>query len=537
MAETWRAKWQGTAGITKNVAIKRILPGLAEDEQFVAMFVSEAKVLATLSHGNIAQVFDVGQVDGEYYIAMEYVDGPSLKSVLEKAAERGEGCVPVPIALYIILELAKALHYAHTGRDDAGKPMSIVHRDVSPENIMLSWQGQLKVIDFGIARSALPERPKTEAGIMKGKVQYMSPEQARAQDIDALTDVWASGIVLFEMLCGKPPVENASYEGLMALWRGEGPKPSALNRNLNSELDRLVGKALAVSRTDRFRSEQHLHDAVADILHRDYPGVSQAWLSAYLIELYGDYLKAEGRVIDVPMQARAALRSAVAGKSQKQRTQSKVETRAVDPDATAALPVHEPIDNPPTPLQRRAVTGKRSVSSTGLARPVTGKRDKVAPELEVDTGEMTVGAKGAVDAGATMVHEEPEELETTTHQAHKPGSPPKPSLAAPTRAEGVEADDEGAFEDRPTNRAQQAPAYSEVPSDELAINKPSIVADTHDVPTRSRRSHADLQQRPTNKKAESAGQLSAAQRSLLIKITIGAVAVVLVGIVAALVLL
>ncbi len=599
MAETWRAKRLGSAGISKQVAIKRILPGYSEDEQFIAMFVSEAKVVANLSHGNIAQVFDVGQVDGEYYIAMEFVDGPSLKAVLEKAVEANPGSgMPVPLALYVIVELCKALHHAHTARDDAGKPLGIVHRDISPENVMLSWQGQLKIIDFGIAHSALPERPKTEAGIMKGKVQYMSPEQARAMDVDSLSDVWAAGIVLFEMLCGRPPVDGSSYESLMALWRGDGPKPSEVNPALGTELDRLVGKALAVSKTDRFRSAQHLLDAAADMLHRDYPGVSQAWLSAYLTELYADYLKAEKRVVDVPMSARAALRSALAGKSaQQRRTLSKDQVPKLDAtlleldsvpatsqqrvrsgkatkhtiDETSGPTPQRPLSSPKPPRPSMPGGGSRSGREAQLkVPPENSDKTEALPVLKVAASTAPHGATAA----RTIVHEDNSGDETAVSFASSgdedAGLGPAKSeagdtdekgrtLSAParrpdaTRAEGVrglsttgdedEADD---AEDEAEGRASQADDSGSSGDDEGGDAddadehlERSVVANTADVPGRERRRDADRTsgKRPAARPAARGPELPPESARLLVKVGVALVAVILVGVAVALLLL
>jgi serine/threonine protein kinase len=458
MAETWRARWVGSAGVAKQVAIKRILPGFTEDPQFIAMFVSEAKLVATLSHGNIAQVFDVGQVDGEYYIAMEYVDGPSIKGILEKAKEKKQPRVPLPLALYLTTELCKALHSAHTARDEAGTPLSIVHRDISPENIMVSWQGQLKVIDFGIARSAMAERPRTEAGIMKGKVMYMSPEQARATDVDALTDVWAAGVVLFEMLCGEAPVPGASYDGLMAMWRGEGRRAAQVNPQVPAEVDSIIAKAMAVSRTDRLRSAQHLHDALADILHRDWPGVSQAWVSAYLTELYADYLKQENRVVDVPVSARAALRSAMAGKSdtKRQRTTSKQEIpqtpldEAAPPTLAGPRPVAATIDDAPTPAPgRMPVLTKPPRTSSGAANRMAASfddeaQDETAVDVPLVVPHPRPSAHRAVtevelDTGEAIAAQHRKEIDTGEATARKRTPHTEPAVDTAERSDETNA--------------------------------------------------------------------------------------------------
>ncbi|RYZ12328.1 MAG: serine/threonine protein kinase, partial [Myxococcaceae bacterium] len=144
MAETWRAQLVGDAGVTKPVLIKKVLPEYANDEAFISMFISEARISATLSHGNVAQVFDFGRVDGEYFLAMEFVDGQPLHRVLKRAIKSGMAALPVPVAVFIAMEMCRGLHYAHSRTDGSGKPLGIVHRDISPDNVLLGYEGQVK---------------------------------------------------------------------------------------------------------------------------------------------------------------------------------------------------------------------------------------------------------------------------------------------------------------------------------------------------------------------------------------------------------
>ncbi|NRD68449.1 serine/threonine protein kinase, partial [Corallococcus exiguus] len=151
MAETWRAQLVGDAGVTKPVLIKKVLPEYANDEAFISMFISEARISATLSHGNVAQVFDFGRVDGEYFLAMEFVDGQPLHRILKRALKSDLGALPVPVAVFIAMEMCRGLHYAHTRTNSSGQPLGIVHRDISPDNVLLGYEGQVKIVDFGIA--------------------------------------------------------------------------------------------------------------------------------------------------------------------------------------------------------------------------------------------------------------------------------------------------------------------------------------------------------------------------------------------------
>jgi len=198
MAEVYLALLEGVAGFQKPAVVKRILPGLAEQSEYRDMFLAEAKLMASLSHANLVSVFDLGEADGGYFMAMEYVDGVDLGQVLER------GPLPAPLALYISLQVLRGLRHAHAQRDAHGELLGIVHRDVSPQNILLGRNGDVKLCDFGIAR-ALGGTRRTAPGTLKGKVAYMSPEQARGDAVDCRSDLFSLGLVLYEALGGQSP--------------------------------------------------------------------------------------------------------------------------------------------------------------------------------------------------------------------------------------------------------------------------------------------------------------------------------------------
>ena len=198
MAEVFKAKAFGVEGFERLVAVKRILPSVAQDEEFIRMFIDEAKIAVQLNHANIAQIFDLGMADGAYYIALEYVPGKDLRTLFENARKTRRP-LTVAQACYSIIKICEGLDYAHNKRDGHGRELHIVHRDVSPQNVLISEEGEVKVIDFGIAKAA-GRASRTKAGILKGKFGYMSPEQVRGLPLDRRSDIFSLGIILYEIL-------------------------------------------------------------------------------------------------------------------------------------------------------------------------------------------------------------------------------------------------------------------------------------------------------------------------------------------------
>ncbi|PKN54799.1 MAG: hypothetical protein CVU56_24630 [Deltaproteobacteria bacterium HGW-Deltaproteobacteria-14] len=250
MAEIFKAKVTGTEGFEKDLVIKRILPHFTEDEAFVKMFIDEASITAKLQHPNIVQIFDFDVADGTYYIAMEYIEGRDLKDVLERSIKLGE---PLSVAqcVWILMETSKGLHYAHT-KEYRGKPLNIVHRDISPSNVMVAFNGEVKLMDFGIAKAA-QRSTKTMAGAVKGKVAYMSPEQARGKPLDGRSDLFALGIMLWEMLTGKRLfLAESDFETLTNVLKAEAPAPSTINPAVPADLDPIVLKCIEKKREDRY---------------------------------------------------------------------------------------------------------------------------------------------------------------------------------------------------------------------------------------------------------------------------------------------
>lgn len=252
MAEIYLARQRAIEGVERTVVIKRILEARADDAEFVTMFLDEARLLAALSHPNIAQVFDLGRVDGTYYLAMEHVRGPTLGAVLALAKRQGDGRLPRREALGIALAIAEALHYVHERRDDVGRSLAIVHRDLNPANVLLSFDGAVKLIDFGIAK-ARHRLVKTTLGSVKGKLAYISPEQLGGLAVDRRLDVWALGVVLWEMLLMRRLFHRSNdLDTMLAVKTFAVPTPTEHRREIPPRLDDVILTMLARALDERF---------------------------------------------------------------------------------------------------------------------------------------------------------------------------------------------------------------------------------------------------------------------------------------------
>ncbi|WP_323394863.1 serine/threonine-protein kinase [Myxococcus guangdongensis] len=300
MAETWRAKLVGAAGVTKPVLIKMVLPEFANHSDFISRFISEARISSTLSHGNIAQVFEFGRVEGQYFLAMELVDGQPLHRVLKRAARLGLPRLPPSLAAYIALEMCRGLHYAHTRTDEKGAPLGIVHRDISPDNVLISYEGQVKIVDFGIAKARMARDFETQPGVVRGKYLYFSPEQAKGLEVDARSDVWSTGLVLYELLCGQPPVTGTQAAVMLRLAYGEFPPPRQLRPSLPPELDALIMSALSVDLDARYRSAHAFAEGLAEFLYSQTRSFSSQDLAYGVRLLFRDDLQKDGRTLTVP---------------------------------------------------------------------------------------------------------------------------------------------------------------------------------------------------------------------------------------------
>ena len=261
MAELFLAYLPGPGGFKKFVALKQILPDVKADDSFVKMFLDEARITAAFNNANIGQVFDLGEERYELYLAMEFIAGQNLEQVTKRAAKR-EIAIPVGFAARVVRDSALGLHYAHTFTDPTGQPMGVVHRDVSPKNVMITWTGQVKVIDFGIAK-ARGRLNRTQIGVVKGTSGYMSPEQVRNEPLDGRTDLFAAAVMLHELLAGErlftAPTDAAM---MLKIVEGEVPAPTTNNPYVTPEFSDVVMKCLSKKREQRFNTGKEFARAI-----------------------------------------------------------------------------------------------------------------------------------------------------------------------------------------------------------------------------------------------------------------------------------
>ncbi len=286
MATVHAASLPGPGGFEKLVCIKRIRPEMVANRAWVESFVNEAKLAAFIHHPNVVQVMDLGSADGSYYIAMEYVAGIDVLTILRAAGERGV-LLPVVAGAYLVRELCEGLDAAHRQCDLSGRPLGIVHRDVSPQNVLVSYEGQVKVTDFGVAKSQLAVA-LTSPGTIKGKPNYMAPEQARGDEVDARTDVFAAGILLYELISGEPFYPVTDPGRLIELAR---KKPSftpltSLRDDAPAELDAICARALAFDPVDRFSDAGEMSLHLSELLSRHDPTYGTDKLAALLDWLF-----------------------------------------------------------------------------------------------------------------------------------------------------------------------------------------------------------------------------------------------------------
>jgi len=288
MAEVLLATKKGIGGFEKLVVIKRILPNLAQDERFVQMFLNEARLAASLRHPHIVEIYDIHQHEQNLLLVMEYLSGEDLRYLLKTAARRGE-TLPVPMVCRIMADVADGLHHAHTAKDLRGQPQQIVHRDVAPSNIILTFCGQSKLVDFGVAKARV-QNVHTRPGVIKGKFAYVSPEQIQHQDVDARSDLFSFGVVLHELLTVRRLFTRSSDAGVLkAVLEDPIPAPSSINPDVPEELDRIVLSVLHRDPDERPRTAATLREQLEHLLDEmDRPSHREVgqWVRSFLADRF-----------------------------------------------------------------------------------------------------------------------------------------------------------------------------------------------------------------------------------------------------------
>lgn len=386
MAEIYKGLSYDVHGLKKTVCIKKILPHLSASKEFIDSLIEEAKLAVKLVHGNIAQTFDLGKVGDDYFMVMEYVDGRTLSQIHKRCQAKGE-LIPIPYFLYFISEVLSALDYMHRRTDNVGAPLNIVHRDISPQNIMVSYSGTVKIIDFGIAKAAFKGGP-TDSGILKGKFAYMSPEQALGDALDQRSDIFSTGIILHEMLTGRRLFKgDDSRKTIRNVRQTKVDPPSAFRGDIPDELDRIVMRALAKDRRHRYPFASEMRDDLVKFLHANYPQFKTSDVTAFVQEIFREDVGHP-----TPMEANAKTpyliidkcNSALADESQFEATgrarapvdfkEYMIDTEESPPlsdtpsvEEKVPLPEITGIEEVTTPKWRQKITRRRMVIVRGMA--------------------------------------------------------------------------------------------------------------------------------------------------------------------------
>jgi serine/threonine-protein kinase len=416
MATVWLARLKGKHGFEKQVALKTILPSFAEDARFRRMLLDEARIASRIEHVNVAQTLDLGEHDGHLYLVMEWVEGDSL-SKLSRAVERAGSTLPLPILLRVVVEACAGLHAAHELCDDQGERLGVVHRDVSPQNILVSVKGQTKLIDFGIAKAQAAPSEETRAGILKGKLYYMPPEQALRRPVDRRADVWAIGAVLYRLLSGRTPYESASpVTSLKLLTTRSSPPP--LPASIDRELSALVLRALSPEPAERPSTALELQAALEQLAPALGGLATSQELASFVTTHLGQPLQERRDKISNALRASDEAPTSLRAFSSKAALASSARSEAdTTPDRLVPLVAVD------------AEAFSPSVSSSALtlqmgSRPPASARSSKWPLIGAGLALVLLGAWGFLGRA-----------EPPVAPAHRAPPPPSPTiLAAPTQA-------------------------------------------------------------------------------------------------------
>src|SRR5215831_4871360 len=297
MAEVFRAKSYGVEGFEKIIAIKRILPSMGEDRDFIKMFIDEAKIAGHLAHANICQIFELGRINGSHFIAMEFIWGKDLLQIQNRLRKLGQP-MPVQMACFVIAKVCEGLDYAHRRRDPMGRPLDIVHRDCSPQNVLVSYEGEVKLIDFGIAKAA-SRSSRTMAGVLKGKFGYMSPEQVRGLPLDRRSDIFALGTMLYECLTSDRLFQGETdFSTLEKVRNVDVRPPREINPNIPPAVEAVIMKALAKDVEERYQwCSEMLADLQAFLMSQDVVFTAKS-LSSWLKDVFSSEIDRERQQLE-----------------------------------------------------------------------------------------------------------------------------------------------------------------------------------------------------------------------------------------------
>ena len=383
MAEVYKATEHGVEGFERTVAVKRILPHIAEDDEFITMFKDEAKIAGQLNHGNIAQIYNLGQQGDSFYIALEYVAGKDLRNIFTRCQQQGRP-MPIAQACFVVMKVSEGLDYAHNKRDKHGRHLNIVHRDVSPPNVLVSYEGEVKLIDFGVAKAA-GRVSRTQAGILKGKFGYMSPEQVRGMPLDRRSDVFSLGVVLYETLVGQRLFQgDTDFATLEMVRTVDVPVPSSKNPEIPKDLEAILMKALSGEPETRYQTAMELHDELQAFMFQHGMFYSRKDLAAWMRKQYAREIELEkdknsGKPGGPP---RPAPPGAAAGRKP---TMSGVPAPKVPPPAVPQGPSGAP--RPPI------VASKPPPGSPGPKAPPTARPSQAGDPLEPTEEQLAAARK------------------------------------------------------------------------------------------------------------------------------------------------
>ncbi len=426
MAEIHLAKTTGLGGFEKLLALKVIHPKYSQDQEFIDMLIDEAKIAVQLSHVNVAQIFDLGKIDSTYYIAMEFIDGKDLYQLLVKCSER-EIEIPFDVIAFIAMELAAGLGYAHTKSDNYGRPLNLIHRDVSPQNVLISFDGEVKLVDFGIAKASQRSR-ETESGVIKGKFFYMSPEQAWGDPVDARTDVFSAGICLYEMITGEMLYhEEKALVLLDKVRKAEIPSMRERRAGLPPELEAITLRALVRERDRRFQTAAEMQGALTGFLYKNWPAFNRTRLAEFVRQVFGDQrfvlpMPSAAPIPDVEtVPRRRVTPEPVAPRADPAPLRAPAPPKAPPPPPPLRAPAPAPAPVPSTDqILMRAddfVAQEHSVIFDLRANERVGQRAAPArPSRDDDDADRTVAGAWYPGVDRALGHEPEEEEEATIAQ-------------------------------------------------------------------------------------------------------------------------